>query len=74
MQIEEIPFEVTALLGKVELPHTTYKGLLIGDILVLDQTVDTRLIVRIGSQERYRATAGLFITHKAVTLDERIYL
>lgn len=73
MQIEEIPFEVTALLGTASLPQVAYMGLHLGDILVLDQTVDQRLVVRIGKQERYQATAGLFITHKAVTLDERIH-
>lgn len=73
MQIEEIPFEITALLGTTSLPQVVYMGLQLGDILVLDQTVDQRLVVRIGRQERYQATGGLFLTHKAVTLDERIH-
>ena len=73
MHIEEISFEVTALLGTTSLPQVAYMGLHLGDILVLDQTVDQRLVVRIGKQERYQATAGLFLTHKAVTLDERIH-
>lgn len=73
MQIEEIPFEVTALLGTTSLPLTAYMGLHVGDIIILDQPVDQRLVVRIGKQDRYQATAGLFTTHKAVTIDERIH-
>jgi flagellar motor switch protein FliM len=73
MQIEQIPFEIRVILGTTSLSLTTYQELQIGDILMLDQPVDQRLVVRVGQQERYQGTAGLLGIHKAVLLDERIY-
>ena len=73
MKLDDIPFEVAALLGKSTISLTDYLGLQVGDILILDQPIEKRLILRAGEQELYQATAGLFETHKAVTLDERIY-
>lgn len=73
MHIDDLPFEVTAVLGKAELPLAAYLGLHVGDILVLDQPIEQGLAVRVGEKERYLATAGLFETYKAITIDERIY-
>lgn len=73
MDITHIPFQVTALLGKTSLPLTSYLELQIGDILVLNQPIDQGLVVLVGKQERFRATAGLYLNHKAITLDEPIH-
>lgn len=73
MQIDDLLLEVTAVLGKAEIPLAAYLGLHVGDILVLDQPIEQGLVVCVGKKERYLATAGLFETHKAITIDERIY-
>lgn len=74
MRIDDIPFSVSVLLGKAEIPLTAYAGLQVGDIIILDQEVSEGLVVRVGSTERYRATAGLYETHKAITIDGRIHI
>jgi flagellar motor switch protein FliM len=73
MNIDDIQFEVSALLGKALIPVTAYFDLQVGDILVLDQPIEQGLVVRVGIQERYLATAGLFEIHKAIKIDERIH-
>jgi flagellar motor switch protein FliM len=72
MQIENIPFDVTVLLGKATLPLIAYLGLQIGDIVVLEQSAEKGLVTRVGSTERYLASAGLFETHKAIIIDGHI--
>lgn len=71
--MDTIPFEITALLGTVDIPMKAYIGLQIGDILVLDQKIEDGLQVRVGEQTHYLVTAGLYETHKAILIDERIY-
>ena len=73
MEIEEISFEITALLGKSTLSWGGYLSLQVGDVLVLDQPIEKGLTARIGSEERFLATAGLFETHKAIVIDERLH-
>lgn len=73
MKIDEIPFPIEVLLGRSELPFAAYQGLQIGDVIILDQNTEEGLVVRVGSNAYFRATAGLFETHKAVTIDGRIY-
>jgi flagellar motor switch protein FliM len=73
MQTEKIPFEVTAFLGKTALSLSDYLGLQIGDILVLDQPIEKGLVTCISQSECFLATAGLFETHKAIIIDERIH-
>jgi flagellar motor switch protein FliM len=69
MKIEDLSFDVTVLLGKVTLPLKSYLGLQVGDILVLEQSTEKGLVARVGSTERYFASAGLFETHKAIVID-----
>ena len=73
MNLDEIQFEMTTLLGRAEIPMRAYLGLQIGDILVLDQTIEEGLAVRVGEEERYRVSAGLLETHKAIRIDERVH-
>jgi flagellar motor switch protein FliM len=73
MNLDTIRFEVTVLLGKTTIPLKAYMGLQVGDVLILDQSIEKGLVTRVGSEKRYLATAGLFETHKAITIDERIY-
>lgn len=72
MKVDEIPFEVTVLLGKTSIPVKAYLGLQVGDVLILDQNTEQGLIARVGTAERYFVTAGLIETHKAIIIDERI--
>jgi flagellar motor switch protein FliM len=73
MKLEEIIFEVFVFLGKTSIPMRAYTGLQVGDILVLDQNIEKGLVTQVGSMEYFLATAGLFETHKAITIDERIH-
>jgi flagellar motor switch protein FliM len=73
MKIDTLPFEISVLLGKTDLNIKSCLGLQVGDIIPLEQDVEKGLIVRIGSDDGFLATAGLFETHKAVIIDERIY-
>lgn len=73
MQINKISFEVTALLGQTTLQSSSYFGLQVGDVIVLDQSIEKGVTVRIGFTECYAATIGLFGNHKAIVIDERIH-
>ena len=73
MKIDEIPFAVSVLLGEADIPLSAYLELQIGDVIVLNQKSEESLRVRIGSVEHYVATAGLFETHKAITIDGRVH-
>lgn len=73
MKIDDLSFEISALLGKATLSFKDYSELQVGDVIVLDQQIEEGLRLRIGTVERYLATAGLFKTHKALLIDERIY-
>jgi flagellar motor switch protein FliM len=73
MKMDELPIEISAIIGSNILPVYAYLALQVGDILLLDQKAEEGLYLKAGEKKLFRATAGLFETHKAVTIDERIY-
>jgi flagellar motor switch protein FliM len=72
MQVDDLLFSLTVLLGRTQIPLTTYLELQVGDILVLDQKLENGLAVRVGSKTLFYGSAGLIGTHKAISIDERI--
>lgn len=73
MNIEELFFDVTALIGKTEIPMAAYLGLQVGDILLLDQKVGEPFSIEVGEEVRFSGRPGLSETRKAVKIDERIH-
>ncbi len=73
MDIEELPFNVTAKIGKAEIPMSAYLGLQVGDILLLDQKVGEPFTIEVGEKACFSAHPGLSETRKAVKIDERIH-
>jgi flagellar motor switch protein FliM len=73
MNIENLPFEVTAVIGTAELPMTAYLGLQTGDILLLDQAVGDPFKIFVGEEVYFKGHPGLSETRKAVKINERIY-
>lgn len=73
MDIEELCFDVTALIGKVEIPMAAYLGLQVGDILLLDRKVGEPFMIEVGEDARFSGHPGLSETRKAVKIDERIH-
>ena len=73
MDIQELCFDVTALIGKGRLPRESYLELQVGDILLLEQKVGEPLWIKVGEKPFFRAHPGLSETRKAVKIDERIH-
>jgi len=73
MDIEELSFDVSALIGKTEIPMTAYLGLQVGDILLLDQKVGEPFSIEVGEESRFSGRPGLSETRKAVKIHERIH-
>ncbi|MCH9625680.1 MAG: hypothetical protein S4CHLAM123_08580 [Chlamydiales bacterium] len=73
MELEQVQFELKAILGTSHIPLGAYYELQTGDLLVLDENIETRLELVVGEKKLYKATAGLHETHKAVRIDERIH-
>ncbi|MCC5832305.1 MAG: FliM/FliN family flagellar motor switch protein [Chlamydiales bacterium] len=73
MEIEELSFDVKALIGKIEIPVSTYLGLQVGDILLLDQRIEEPFMIEAGEELCFSGRPGLSATRKAVRIDERIY-
>ncbi|NGX53362.1 MAG: Flagellar motor switch protein FliM [Chlamydiae bacterium] len=68
MDIEAIPVEVVALLGKSELPKEVIDQLEIGDILPLNQKTDTSLTLTVDGEKRFSGQPGLSNTQKAIKI------
>ncbi len=73
MWIEDLPFRTKAILGKTTLPIFAYSDLKIGDIILLDQRTEETISITVDKEDFYRGSLGLFRSHKAVTIDERIH-
>ncbi len=73
MDLNQILFDVSVILGSADFSHQAYQALQIGDILILKETVEEPLLAKVGSTDYFFATAGLYETHKAVVIDERIH-
>ncbi|NGX55303.1 MAG: Flagellar motor switch protein FliM [Chlamydiae bacterium] len=68
MNIETIPIEIVALLGKTELPKEVIDQLEIGDILPLDQKTDSPLSLTVDGEKRFSGQPGLSNTQKAIKI------
>ena len=73
MEIDDLPFEICALVGKAHLPMGAYLALQVGDILLLEQQVGEPFVIKGGETPLFTGTPGLSETRKAVRLDERIH-
>jgi flagellar motor switch protein FliM len=63
-----VPLDVTAILGKMDLPMEEVLALQAGDILDLGSKTSDPVTVRIASKDKYYANPGLLSKHKAVSI------
>lgn len=63
-----LPFEVRALLGVVDIDAADYQTLRVGDIILLDQKASQPLTLNVGETNRFKAIPGLEGIHKAVKI------
>ncbi len=70
MEIEPIPFTLTALLGSTELTWEDFKDLSLGDVLLLDQLTIHPLGVRVGAEYRFLGFPGEWNQQKALQIEQ----
>ena len=69
MQVEILPLEVRAVIGKIKLSAPLYHSLRVGDIIVLDQSVESPLSLEVEQTPMGTATIGLLREKKAVKIE-----
>ena len=70
MEIETIPVDIVALLGGVELPYESYAELEIGDILLLDQPIDSPLHLTVSGESALTGLPVQLNAKKAIKIQE----
>ena len=68
MHIENLIFDVKALLGAAELTQEEYHSLIVGDIIMLDKHVEEKIDVSIGNEVHFSALPGNYEIHKAIKI------
>ena len=68
--MDEIPFQVRAILGGVTLSKEDFTSLQRGDILLLEQRLEDPLRVEIGMGSSFLGYAGVYEGQKAIKIEK----
>ena len=67
--VRQIPIEMTAVLGSTQIPLRSAMGLRVGDVVLLDQKVGSKVLVHAGKNEWFEGTLGTVHNSRAVRVD-----
>lgn len=71
-EIQNVPLEIETVLGKTLIPVKSFLDLQVGDVIRLNQNVNTPLEMYIGDRLHYRVIPGTLSKRKAVQVTEII--
>jgi len=69
MEIKDIPLPIRVSLGTLEVPHEAFRELEIGDVLILEQSLQEPLQIFISDKEAFKGFPGALNSLKAIKVE-----